>query len=281
MIWMRSEAMATAGGDRLTGPFRSLWHHRELYRRVLLRDIQAAFRGSVLGLAWIVLIPLFLVTIYTFVFGAVLHSTWAGATRSPFEVPLIFFTGLAVFSFFMEVISRATNHIRENRTYVTKIIFPVDILCWVLVGTALFKLCVNLFLLLVFLVFVTGQLPMGVILLPVLIVPFVLLTLGLAWILAAVGAFVRDLSHVLQALAPIIMFISPVFYSVQQVPEAFQAAYFLNPLTFMLESARNLLFFDAVFSARGFVIYLAASLVVFVAGYSFFQKLRPGFSDVI
>ncbi|MFU0507341.1 ABC transporter permease [Pseudaminobacter sp. NGMCC 1.201702] len=278
---MRSEAMATAGGDRLTGPFRSLWRHRELYRRVLLRDIQATYRGSVLGLAWIVLIPLFLVTIYTFVFGAVLHSTWVGATRSPFEVPLIFFTGLTVFSFFMEVISRATNHIRDNRTYVTKIIFPVDILCWVLVGTALFKLCVNLFLLLVFLVFVTGQLPLGVFLLPILIVPFVLLTLGMAWILAAVGAFVRDLSHVLQALAPIIMFISPVFYSVQQVPEGFQAAYFLNPLTFMLESTRNLLFFDTVFSARDFVIYMAASLIVFVVGYSFFQKLRPGFSDVI
>jgi lipopolysaccharide transport system permease protein len=278
---MRSEAIAAAGGGRLTEPFRSLWRHRELYRRVLLRDIQAAFRGSVLGLAWIVLIPLFLVTIYTFVFGAVLHSTWVGATRSSFEVPLIFFMGLTVFSFFMEVISRATNHIRDNKTYVTKIIFPVDILCWVLVGTALFKFCVNLALLLLFLAVFTGRLPMGVFLLPALIVPFVLLTLGIAWMLAAVGAFVRDLSHVLQALGPIIMFISPVFYSVQQVPEAFQTAYFLNPLTFTLESMRNLLFFDTVFSVQSYAIYLAASVVVFTTGYRFFQKLRPGFSDVI
>jgi lipopolysaccharide transport system permease protein len=181
----------------------------------------------------------------------------------------------------MEVISRATNHIRDNKTYVTKIIFPVDILCWVLVGTALFKFCVNLVLLLLFLVFVTGELPLGVLLLPALIVPFVLVTLGLAWVLAAMGAFVRDLSHVLQALGPIIMFISPVFYSVQQVPEAFQAAYFFNPLTFMLETMRNLLFFDQIFSVRSYAIYLAASIVVFTTGYRFFQKLRPGFADVI
>nr|CAD6601847.1 ABC transporter permease [arsenite-oxidising bacterium NT-25] len=262
-------------------PFRSIWHNRELYRRVLLRDIQSSFRGSALGLAWIVVIPLVLVAIYTFVFGVVLNSTWIAATGSPFEVPLIFFTGLTVFGFFMEIIGRAPNYIRDNRIYVTKIIFPLDILGWVLVGTAFFKLCVNLLLLLGFLVFVTGRIPSGMLLLPFLLVPFVLLTLGIAWILAAIGAFVRDLSHVLQALGPIIMFLSPVFYSVQQVPEMFQTPYFLNPLTYVLESLRNLLFFGQAFSIHSYIIYCGAAAVVFLAGFSFFQKLRPGFADVI
>ena len=265
----------------LLDPFRSIWRHREIFRRVLARDIQSSFRGSVLGLSWVLLVPLVLVAIYTFVFGVVLKSTWAVTPRSRYEVPLIFFTGLIVFGFFMEVITRAPNFIRENKTYVTKIIFPVDILCWVLVGTALFKLCVNLALLLVFILIVTGGLPVRALLVPVLMLPFIFFTTGLGWMLAAIGAFIRDLSHALQALGPIIMFISPIFYSVLQVPEAYRGPFFLNPLTFMLESMRGILFFEQSFSASGYLIYLAASLVVFMGGHAFFQRLRPGFADVV
>ncbi|MDP3898680.1 MAG: ABC transporter permease [Mesorhizobium sp.] len=262
-------------------PFLSLWRHRELFRRVLVRDIQSSFRGSVLGLAWIVVIPLTLVAIYSFVFGSILNSSWAIQPRSPYEVPLIYFSGLMVFGFFMETITRSTTHIRDQKTYVTKIIFPVDILCWVLVGTALFKFFVNLVLLLTFITLLTGAFPVKALLLPLLMVPFVLLTVGLAWILAGVGAFIRDLSHALQALGPVIMFISPVFYAAAQVPEAARPFYFINPLTFMLESVRGLLFFDQAFSLQGYLAYSAAALVVFSFGYAFFQRLRPGFADVV
>lgn len=262
-------------------PFRSLWRHRGLFRRVLVRDIQSSFRGSILGLAWIVVIPLALVAVYSFVFGRILNSTWAIQPRTPYEVPLIYFTGLMVFGFFMEIITRATTHIRDQKTYVTKIIFPVDILCWVLVGTALFKFLVNLVLLLTFITLLTGTFPVKAMLLPLLMVPFVLLTVGLAWILAAIGAFIRDLSHALQALGPIIMFISPVFYAAAQIPEAARPFYFINPLTFMLEGTRGILFFDQAFSIQGFLAYSAAAIVMFTFGYAFFQRLRPGFADVV
>jgi lipopolysaccharide transport system permease protein len=262
-------------------PFWSLWRNRELYQRVLVRDIQTAFRGSVLGLAWVVLIPLVLVAVYTFVFGAVLKSTWASEVRSPHEVPLLFFGSLTVFAFFMEVVSRAPNFIRENKTYVTKVIFPLDILCWVLVGTALLKLFVNLALLSLFLLIFTGGLPVRVLLVPFLLVPFVLLTMGIAWLLAAAGAYVRDLAHAVTAVAPVLVFITPVFYSVQQVPEGFRGAYFLNPLTFILERMRDLLFFDRAFSIEGYAIYCAVALAVFMLGFAFFQRLRAGFSDVV
>ena len=229
-------------------PFLSIWRNREIYRRVLARDIQSAFRGSVLGLSWVLLVPLVLVAIYTFVFGAVLKSTWAVTPRSQYEVPLIFFTGLIVFGFFMEVITRSPNFVRDNKTYVTKIVFPLDILCWVLVGTALFKLCVNLLLLMIFILIVTWSLPARALLVPVLMLPFILFTTGLGWILAAIGTFIRDLSHALQAVGPIIMFMSPIFYSVAQVPETFRPLFYFNPLTFMLESMRGILFFDQTLS---------------------------------
>lgn len=268
-------------GGALFEPLASLWQNRQLYRRVLVRDILSAFRGSVLGLAWVVLVPLVLVAIYTFVFGVVLSSTWSVPTSTPYEVPLIFFAGLTTFGFFMEIISRAPNVVRENTVYVRKIVFPLDMLAWVLAGTALFKFVINFTLLLAFLAAATGRLPAGVLLVPVLMAPFILMTVGLAWIFAAIGTYVRDLSHALQAFTPVIMFISPIFYAVEQVPEPFRAFYMLNPLTFMLEGLRSLLFFGGTIPLGGYAIYCLAALAVYAAGYSLFQRLRPGFSDVV
>lgn len=265
----------------LVEPLESLWRNRQLFRRVLSRDILSMVRGSVLGLAWVVVIPLVLVAIYTFVFGVVLPSTWSAETRSPLEVPLIFFAGLTVFGFFMEVITRAPNVIRDNSVYVKKIVFPLDILAWMLAGTAMFKLLINFTLLLLFLLLLTGGIPAKVLLVPVLLAPFVVMTVGLAWIAAAIGAYIRDLPHAIQALTPILMFVSPIFYAVQQVPESVRAVYLFNPLTFVLEGIRSLLFFDTVFPLRGLALYTVAALLVYAAGYVFFQRLRPGFSDVV
>jgi lipopolysaccharide transport system permease protein len=271
----------SAGLQAFWRPLETLLRNGQLYRRVLVRDIQSTFRGSALGLAWVVLIPLVLVAIYTFVFGVVLPSTWSMGTHTRLEVPLLFFTGLTVFGFFMEVVARSPNFIRENDVYVKKIVFPLEILPWVLIGTALFKFAINFALLLVFLAVVTGGVPLKVLLMPLVLAPFLLMTAGLSWLLTAVGTYVRDLQHAIQALAPIIMFISPIFYSVQQVPEPFDTLYYANPLTFVLESVRGLLFFDTVPSATGLLVFAAASLLVYAAGYAFFQRARPGFADVV
>lgn len=262
-------------------PLLSLWSHRELFLRILSRDLQSAFRGSLLGLAWIVVIPLVLVTIYSFVFGVVLNAGWQITPRSRLEIPLIYFTGVIVFLFFMEIVTRSPNCIRDNKTYVTKIIFPVDILSWVLAGTSLVKFTVNVCLLIALLAFATGSVPSGVLMLPLLMVPFVLMAVGLSWMLAAVGAFIRDLSHALAAIMPIIMFVSPVFYPVDRVPEPFRTAYYLNPLTYMLESVRGLLFFGTPVHLGGYLAFWLASVVTFVLGYALFRRLRPGFADVV
>ena len=262
-------------------PFISPWRHRELFRRVLSRDIEAAFRGSGFGLAWIVLIPLTLVVIYSFVFGVILNAKWATPVQTPYDVPLIYFCGIMVFSFFMEPVIRSTTFIREQRAYVTKIIFPVELLGWVLIGTALFKFCVNLTLLLVAVTVVHGAFPVHALLIPVLMLPLLLMTIGVVWFLAGIGAFIRDLAHALEALGPIIMFISPIFYSAAQIPVAYRPWFFLNPLTFFLESMRGLLFFDAPFAWGSYAIYLGVALAVALSGFAIFQRLRPGFADVV
>lgn len=262
-------------------PVRPLIANRSLFWLLLKRDLHANVRASVLGIAWIIITPLVLVAVYTFVFGIVLKSAWFARTGSPLEVPLIYFTGLMVFSFFMEVITRAPEFIRVNRTYVTKIVFPVEMLDWVLVGTALFKLAASFALLCLFLLLALGQLPAGLLGVPLVLLPLIILTTGLAWYLSAVGTFVRDLNQFLLAIGPVLMFVSPIFYSLDQIPDQFRAFFWVNPLTFVLETLRGLLFFGQGINWQAYGLYWLAALAVFASGFAFFRKARTGFADVI
>lgn len=263
------------------GPFLTIYRNWDLFWQLLLRDIQASVRGSVLGIAWIVIVPLVLVAIYTFVFGIVLKSAWASQTQSKLEVPLLYFTGLMVFSFFLEIIMRAPEFLRQNKTYVTRMIFPIEILDWVLVGTAAFKLLISLCLLALFLGIALGRVPSGILLVPIVLLPLIIMVMGLAWIISAIGTYIRDINHALAALGPVLMFMSPIFYSVKQVPEGFVFFYMLNPLSFIIETMRGLIFFDQNIIWSSYFGYCAVALIIFFGGYAFFERVRPGFADVI
>jgi len=199
------EAMVPPPLGWFSRPVAALWVRRELFRRVLVRDIESSFRGSALGLLWIVLIPLVMVVLYTFVFGVVMKSAWAAETTSPFEVPLIYFAGLAIAGFFLEVVNRAPNTIRAHQSYVKKVIFPLDLLGWMLVGTAGVKLLISFSLLAIFLSVVEGRVALEVLYVPVLVAPLAVLLLGIAWILCAIGTYVRDLGQAIgkAALEPL------------------------------------------------------------------------------
>jgi lipopolysaccharide transport system permease protein len=280
-VEMPSEPARTGIVAALLRPMTSVWERRVLFRRVLRRDIEASFRGSALGVLWIVLIPLAMVAVYTFVFGVILQSAWQTADVPPTVVPLIYFCGIVIFGFFIEVVNRSPNHIRSNATYVKKVIFPLDLLDWVLVGSAATRLAVGLLLLAVFIIIVQQRLPVEMLLLPVLLAPVAVMMLGVAWILSAIGTYVRDLGHMITVVSPVIMFVSPVFYSLQQVPEAFRGIYMINPMSFPLEHARQILFFGQGIPWADYGLYWLAAIVVFYAGYLFFQRARPGFADVV
>lgn len=265
----------------LISPFASLVKNQNLFWQLLVRDVQSSVRGSALGLAWIIITPLVLVAIYTFVFGFVLKSAWFSETESTVVVPLIYFTGLMTFSFFMEVITRAPEFIHSNRTYVTKIIFPIEILDWVLVGSAAFKLAAAMILLALFLLMTTGEMPVAMLLAPIVIAPLAIVCVGLGWLFSALGTYIRDIQQVLLALGPVMMFVSPIFYDINQVPEAFRGVFWINPLTFVLETLRGLLFFDRPVNWLAYAVYWLVALMVFYCGYAFFQRARRGFADVV
>ncbi|MBZ9845831.1 ABC transporter permease [Mesorhizobium sp. CA5] len=257
-----------------------------LITSLVRREIVGRYRGSALGLMWSLLNPLFMLAVYTFVFGVVMKSRWTmpneqSATDSTGEYAVVLFCGLIVFQFFAEVVSLAPSLIVGNTNYVKKIVFPIQILPVVSAGAALFHVVVSLLVLLAFAYVVFGHIPLTVFLAPLAFMPLVVLVLGMAWVLASVGVYFRDMGQIVAPLVTATMFLSPVFFQRTALPTWLQPWLSLNPLAIPVESFRNVVIFGVQPDWAALGCYSLVAIVVAYLGYQFFQKTRRGFADVL
>jgi len=220
--------------------------------------------------------------VYTFVFSVVFRARWAGtATENRADVAVILFAGMLVHGLFAECANRAPTLILTNPNLVKKVVFPLDVLPWVVMGSALFNACAGLVVLLGFSFFKSLSLPATALFIPVIFVPLVLVTMGISWFLAATGVFLRDLAQAMTFVTSVLLFLSPVFYPASALPASYQPLLLLNPLTFIIEQARNVLIWGVAPYWTGLLVYTCISLGVAYAGFWWFQKARRGFADVL
>jgi lipopolysaccharide transport system permease protein len=220
--------------------------------------------------------------IYTFVFSFVFKARWGintDETRAEFAIVL--FVGLIVHSLFSECINRAPSLILSNVNYVKKVVFPLEILSWVALGSALFHATISFSVLLVANLVINLSIPYTIVFFPLVILPLLFATIGIAWFLAATGVFVRDISHTTGILTTILLFISPVFYPLSALPSEIQPILLLNPLTFIIEQARQVLIWGKTPDWIGIAIYLGVSILIAWIGFFWFQKMRRAFADVL
>lgn len=259
----------------------SAWTHRTLIYQLGKRDVVGRYRGSVAGLAWSFLNPLLMLAVYTFVFAVVFQARWQGATDGKGSFAVILFIGVLVHGIFAECLNRAPGLILANANYVKRVMFPLEILPWVSMGSALFHALVSLLVLLIAQVYVLGGIPPTALLLPVVLAPLVLTTVGLTWIFSAFGVYLRDIGQTTVVITTVALFLSPVFYPVTALPEEYRFLFLLNPLTFIIEQSREVLIWGRLPDWRGLAIYAVASLAVSSAGFWVFQRMRRGFADVL
>lgn len=259
----------------------NLYRHRALILQMVKREVVGRYRGSFLGLLWSFVNPVLMLSIYTFVFSMVFKSRWGQGNEDNFEFALVLFAGLIVFNLFSECLSRAPSLILTNVNYVKKVIFPLEILPVVTLGSSLFHAGVNLAVLLIFLA-ATGHIPAWTsLLLPIVIAPLMLLILGLSWLLASIGVFVRDVGQFVGMILTVLMFLSPIFYPISALPEEVQGYLFLNPLALPIEQARDVLIWGTTPDWGALGIYFGFTLVTAWAGLFWFEKTRKGFADVL
>ena len=264
---------------------RSLWGNRVLILQMSRREVAGRYKGSVMGLLWSFLNPLFMLVVYTFFFAIVFKSRWgaapAGTEESKTLFAVLLFVGMIVHSLFAEVLNRAPNLILGNVNYVKKVVFPLEILPAISMGTALFHGLVSVLVLLLVFFASNGYIHWTFVYLPLILLPLIVFTIGLAWILASLGVFVRDVGQFIGLAMTVMLFLSPVFYPISALPAAMQPWMLANPLTFIIEQARAVLVWGQQPNWGGLLLYTLVAIFVAWLGYLWFQKTRKGFADVL
>lgn len=236
-----------------------------------------------MGLAWSFFNPVFMLIVYTFVFSEIFKARWGepGADDSKTLFALVLFVGMIVLGLFSEIINRSSTLIISNANYVKKVIFPLEILPIIVTGAALFHTLISLCVLIVAFIAFNGYLHWTAIFIPIVLLPLVIFSTGVAWILASLGVFIRDVGQTVAIITTVLTFLSPVFYPVMAVPERFRAFIMANPLTFIIEQAREVLIWGHIPNWGGLIVYTAVAMTVSWIGYFWFQKTRKGFADVL
>lgn len=260
----------------------SLWCNRQLIWQMTKRDVIGRYRGSIMGLAWSFFNPILMLTVYTFVFSVVFKARWgSGVDQSKADFALLLFAGMIVHGLFAECINRSPESIASNVNYVKKVVFPLEILPIVALGSAIFHALISVFVLLLAMFALDGSVPWTFIMFPIVFLPLVIGTMGVSWFLASISVFVRDVKQTTSLLTTVLLFISPVFYSISMMPVEFQFWMHLNPLTFIIEESRKVLILGHSFQLLSWMLNMLASVVIAWLGYWWFQRTRKGFSDVL
>lgn len=259
----------------------SAWRHRNLVRQLMYREIMGRYNGSILGIAWSLFNPTLMLAIYTFVFSVVFKARWHGGSDSKTEFAILLFAGMIVFGIFSECVNRAPGLIIGNPNYVKKVVFPLEVIPWSVLGSALFHAAISLAILLLFCLIVGQNIPVTVFALPLILLPLILLTMGLSWFLSALAVYVRDIAQTIGLATTVLMFLSPVFYPLEALPEEFRTVAEINPLAFIIESARDALIWGRMPNSIAYGINLLISVLIVFLGFAWFQKTRKGFGDVL
>lgn len=257
------------------------WRHRSLIFRLTRREIESRYKGSVLGILWSVIVPLMLLAVYTFVFSVIFQAKWDAKIDNRWQFALILFSGLIVFNVFSECINRAPGVMLNYVSYIKKVVFPLEILPWVLLFSSLYNAFLSFIILLAGHFIFIGVPPLTVLLIPLELLPFILLTLGLTLFLSSLGVYLRDLSQLISICTMILMFMSPIFYPITSIPEEYRGYISLSPIAVVIEGARGLIFYGQIPSVGQWLFSFACSWLIVWLGYIWFMKTRKGFADVV
>lgn len=265
-----------------------LWSARDMIGQFTRREIEGRYRSSLLGLAWSFINPLVLLLVYTFVFGVVFQQRWAsvgaasagdGAGLAQFG--LVLFAGLIVFGIFSEAVNRAPGLIVSTPNYVKRVVFPLEILPVSIMGSALFHAGVSLSVLLGLHLVFGGRPLLSWLLIPVVVLPVVGLSLGLAWLLSSLGVFIRDLTYSVTLIVQVLFFLTPIFYPAAAIPESFRAIVRYNPLAPAVEAMRVVIFSGSSIPWSDLALSGVIGLAAMLLGYAWFMRTRRAFGDVI
>jgi len=262
-------------------PLASYARNRSLIYELSKRAVLGRYRGASFGLLWSIISPFLMLAVYTFAFGSVMQNRWPQPPGSTESFTMILFVGLIAHSFFAECLSRSPGLVTDNPNYVKRVIFPLEILPWPMIASALFHTLMNIIVLIALRLFMEGKIEWTIIFLPIVFLPLIILMVGLGWMLSALGVYFRDISQITGVLATAVLFTSSAIIPVQSINKKYRPIFEANPLTFIIDQARDVSLWGKLPNFLGLGCYSLVGLVFVYLGYTWFMATRRGFGDVI
>lgn len=273
--------VASRWGSRMAKPLSAFTQHRSLTLELAKRDVLGRYRGASFGLLWSLISPFLMLMIYTFAFGTVMGGRWPQVEAGTTSFSIILFAALIVHGFFAECLVKSPGLITNNPNFVKRVIFPIDILPWPLVLSALFHTGTTLVVFLVLRWIMDGQFSWTTVFFPLVMLPLLVLCLGIGWLLSALGVYLRDINQVTPLLSLSMLFLSTAMMPIESVPESYRWVFWLNPLSFIIDQARAVLLWNQWPDWLGLGVYLLAALAFTYVARLVFAATRKGFADVL
>jgi lipopolysaccharide transport system permease protein len=250
------------------------------YRRMLaaISRIELAKRhaGSVLGMAWVVLQPALLLSVYVFVYMVVLRMRFEGFSR--FDYVLYVFCGLVPYLGFMEALTTGALSIKQNIHLVKNVMLPIELIPVRAVIVGMASQFVSIGLVLVLLI-ADRSLSWNVVLLPIVVILQVMWLTGLTWILSSVTVALPDITYFVNLFVFMLMFLSPIGYKPEMVPASFAWVTYLNPIYYMTQMYRATMMHGTALTAQVALIYVVMCVTTFALGSAFFGRFRGVLTD--
>ena len=252
-----------------------LWRYRELLRSLVVRNLRVKYQRSALGFVWTLLNPLLTVTVLVTVFSLFL--------RIPIPRYWAFLvSGYFAWNFFLQMVNLSTWVLAEHTSLRRSVAFPAEVLVLAASLARMVELSVELgFALLALAVLHHHAIPASWVLLPVLLLLLWLVTVGLSFPVATLGAFYSDVQHALPIVLLMLFYLSPVFYSAQQVPEVIRPFYFLNPMAGVLTLFQQVLYGGEWPGSRLLLGTGAGAVLLATAGYASFHRFKAVFAELV
>lgn len=255
--------------------------NRYLLGQLTKKDIELKYKGSVLGLLWSALVPIFMLTIYTFMFSSIFTPTWNIETSGKGDFALILFCGLSVFNMISDVMGRSTGLIAGNVNYVKKVIFPLELLPVSITLSALFNSVISFAILVIMKLILQHTISITLVFIIPAFIPLILFTIGLSLIISAISVYLKDIASAISVVITLLMYVSPVFFPLGSGPEIFRVVCRLNPITYIIENFRNVTLYGKMLDMEFYFISCICAVVSMWIGSTVFRRAKEGFADVL
>jgi lipopolysaccharide transport system permease protein len=265
----------------LIKPFSVLIKNKNLIYSLAKKDIISRYRGSFLGILWSFFNPLLMLGLYTFFFRYIFKAKWPNIGDTTADYAVMLFSGLVVHALASDILSRSSGIIANNSNLVKKVVFPIEIMPWVVLVSSTFHTLISLLILYIFYLINGGSFIWTNLFILAIFFPMMVLFTGFSYIISSIGVYIRDIEQLMGTITTLLLFTSTTFFSIETIPQRIKPLLYLNPITQIINDLRNVLVYGKMPSIESIFIYSVISFLILSLGYTFFNRVKKSFADIL